>query len=71
MSGASLLASRHFLLKTRAFDECPCRDCHEAARPYRERNRGGAYFVFTPVIYQVALKRLHEHAPNSFPTQGK
>ncbi len=27
--------------------------------------------VFSPVIYQVALKRLHEHAPNSFPTQDK
>lgn len=27
--------------------------------------------VFSPIIYQVALKRLHEHAPNSFPTQDK
>jgi len=24
---ASLLADVHFLLKTRAFDECPCADC--------------------------------------------
>lgn len=37
---ASLLADGHFLLKTRTFDECPYRDCREAARPYRERNRG-------------------------------
>lgn len=27
--------------------------------------------VFSPVIYQEALKRLYEHAPNSFPTQDK
>lgn len=43
---ASLLADGHFLLKTRdikelkVLRECPYRDCREAARPYRERNRG-------------------------------
>ena len=41
---ASLLADGHFLLKTRdikelkVLRECPCRDCREAARPYRECN---------------------------------
>ena len=56
MSGASLLASRHFLLKIRAFDECPCRDCHEAGAIKREMNNRKWFFV--AVGYQCGFAYL-------------